>query len=189
MTYKFDKVVVVVSLLLLFVSILIVLSVYSKIGLGWDFTDIYLTGKTLLNPAFYQQHLPVNDVFTYTTPSGTFDSVAYLFVTSSHIYFSLVREPLVPLFLALIMLISSTYAVQIYLILLLVSLLASSFFVSKQLDINPLLLSALLFSPYVLQWTVFYTSQEILSIVLALILVGLLAKKSIWAGGLLLLLD
>lgn len=78
--------------------------------------------------------------------------------------------------------ISSAYAIPIYLILLLVGLLIASFFISKELNINPLLLSALLFAPYIIRWDVLLNSQEILSLVVALFAVGLIIKRDSKAG-------
>lgn len=188
MTYKIDLPVIILSILLLLLSAVILLKVYSLGGLGWDFVNLFLTGKSLLNPTFYQQHLPVNTTIKalVSPPRATKTIVALDFqdyyITTSHIYISLVKEPIVPVILAIVTLISSTYNIQIYLILLLILLLAASFYVSKELNVNPLVLSALLFSPYILQWTFLYTSQEILSLILALFAIGLLARRSSLAG-------
>ncbi len=182
MNFKQNKISIVLILALFMLSILIILTIYNKVGLGWDFTDIYLTGKSLVTPAFYQQSLPLNNTYIVSYNGNLYRYGSYFFITPSHIYLSLVREPLVPVFLALFLLISHAYAMQIYFIFLLILLILSSFYVSKKLGINPLILVSLLLAPYLLQWTVLYTSQEMLSIVFALIAIGLLAKKSPFVG-------
>lgn len=182
MPYVNGKITIVLCLALLLLSVAIILLVYGKLGLGWDFTDIYLTGRSFVNPSLFQQHLPVNTTVIYYYKGVAYTSNPYFYITPSHVYISIVREPLVPLFLALTTLASSAYAVQIYLVLLLAMLLAAAFYTARQLNLNPLLLSSLLFAPYVLQWTVLYTSQELLSMVFALVAIALLAKKSPLAG-------
>lgn len=183
MTYKINKKMILLSLIILAISSLIIIRVYNYGGLAWDFLDLYLNGRTLINPAFYQLHLPLNHTISFNITNGVEEVTVYYFITPSHLYFSLVREPLVPVILALLLLIFNSYAVQSYLIILLVTLLVVSIWVSKEFDINPLLLTSLLFAPYILQWTVLFTSQEILSLIIALVAVVLLAKRSALLGG------
>ncbi len=169
MNFKLGKEEIAVGIILIVLSTFVILSVYNVIGLGWDFTDLYLNGRSLISPAFYHQNLPIITNF-------------YYFIAPSHVYISIVREPLVSVILAILLLIFNNYAVQIYLFLLLVGLFAGATFLSKELDINTLILPSLLFSIYVIQWTVLYTSQEILSIIFSLLLIGLLIKKSAKSG-------
>jgi len=181
--FKVNKVVIALCAVLFLISLLIILRVYNVEGLNWDFVDLYLNAKTFLNPSFYQQHLPVNLTEIAFFNGNYYPITPRYLITTSHVYFSIVREPLVSVILALLIALFSTYSVQVYLALLMLFLLLSSFFVSKELNINPLILASLLFAPYVIRWTVLYTSQEVLSLCLALIAVGLISKKSSWTGA------
>ncbi len=169
MNFKLGKEEIATGIILIVLSTFVILSVYNVVGLGWDFTDLYLNGRSLISPAFYQQSLPIITNF-------------YYFIAPQHVYISIVREPLVSVILAILLLIFSNHAIQVYLFLLLVGLFTSGIFLSKELDINALILPSLLFSIYVIQWTILYTSQEILSIIFSLLLIGLLIKKSAKSG-------
>ncbi len=186
MNFKSDKLVLIACIMgMAFVAIssITLLNVYSKFGLTWDFTDIYLTGQSYINPAFLQQHLPIDDSVSYTLDNVTRTYTPYFFITPSHLYISIVREPMTPIITALISLISHLYTIQIYVLLMLILLAIVSLYVSKIAKVNALVVMALLFSPYVLQWTVLYTGQEVLSIVFILIALGLLIRKSPLSGA------
>jgi hypothetical protein len=164
------------------ISLVILLKVYSTEGVGWDFVSQYLNARTMLNPGFYSLQYPINDTVNWVFNGYKILTIHYQFVTTNGLYFEKTRGPISSLVMALTILASSQYSIQIYILLALLFLLFAILFVSKKLNLNPLILSALLLSPYIIRWTVLQNGNEILSLGLALISVGLLVEERVESG-------
>lgn len=186
-----NKFVAVATIVLLALSFLILTGVYSREGIGWDFMDHYLNGRTFANIRFYQVQLPITAQRIIT--SGNFTSsnnVHYTYAinvtpevyVNDGLYFSEVRNPAGALLMAVAILLYRNYAIQIYLAALLALLALGSIFAAKKLDLDPLLVVSLILSPYVIRWTVMYSSVEALSLAVALFVVGLILAGG-WLSG------
>lgn len=186
MPYTTNRHVIAASLMLFLVSCLILLSVVAANGVEWDFLTQYLIGRTLLNSSFYSLlyllNQPIRDgvVFSGYTYHGVI--ITTFSAISKGIIFEKTREPVVPILLSLAMLINQALSIQIYALLLLSLLLFSSFFVAKQMNINPLIVCSLILGPYVLRHTFVYNSTEMLSIGVCLIALGFMARRSSLSG-------
>lgn len=181
---RINKLELVLCILLFSLSAAILLTVYGKVGIGWDFTEHYLTGRTLINPLFWSQQLPLH---IYTNMSEVLNATAstlqYYYIRPGQIFFPIYRDILAQLLLGISILAAGpSLAIPVYIIALLVLLLAASFLVAKEFEVNPLVLTALLFAPFVLHWLVLLNSTELLSLDLALMAVAMVARKSRLSG-------
>lgn len=168
--------------ILLLISYLVLLTVYNNEGIGWDFADNYLNAQTILNGHFYRM-LPLNISAIGIAQNGSdISNINYQFIAQNGIYIVLARPPIAPLLIAFATLIDSNASIQIYILMLLILMAASMVFVSERMAMNPLILSGLMFSFFVIRWTVLYNSEELLSISAAFLFIGMLVGKTKLTG-------
>lgn len=181
MDKRYEQAVIVGILLLTAYAVLI--AVYNNEGMGWDFVDDYLGARTLLNGYFYNAVHPFNISVSHTFSNGaTLVFANNQLVTTQGIYIVFARSPLAWLFIAIAMLIDKGISIQLYIFVLLLIMAVSIFFVSKKMSLNPLILAGLMFSYFVVRWTVLYNSEELLSTGFLFLFVGLVAEKDKLSG-------
>jgi len=164
-------------LVLFAITIILVVSVYNASGVGWDFLSRYLNGRTLASGYFYT-HLGV-----FSTPAG---GSAPALVVSKGIYFDKVWDPLTSVVIIPFVILLGSWALGAYLIFLVVLLFVASWFTSKDLGVDPLVLTSLMVGPFVIMADIFYNGSEILALSLALFTVARAVQKrysaGFWAG-------
>jgi len=185
MAYSINRYKIACSFLLFLVSVLIILSVYNANGVGWDFLSHYLNGRTLASSYFYS-HL---NLFSRTVSLNvTLNGVNHVFnatpalIVSKGFYFDAVWEPLSPFLIGIFIALAHGAAFEIYLIFMLLLLFIASYIAAKGLDVDPLLLSSIIVGPYVISFNILYNGGEILALSLALVSIGLAARKQYKSG-------
>lgn len=182
MDKRYGQIVIIGILLLTAYAIL--LTVYNNEGIGWDFVDNYLGARTLLNGQFYSAMHPFNVSTSHTFQNGS--TIIYndfqLITARGGVYVVFARAPLPWLFIAFAMLIYKSISIQLYIFVLLLMMAISIFFVSKKMELNPLILAGLIFSYFVVRWTVLYNSEELLSISFLFLFIGLITEKDKLSG-------
>lgn len=168
MAYSTRKYIVAFCLVLFLLAAYKALSLYKNYGITWDFIAHYLDGLAFFNPNFY--HKPI------TLYPNTF------YAENSNYYFEISQAPLSSLILGTFSILFGINSVPVYIVFLLICLLLSIFLISKEININPLILSSFLFL-YVTSIIVFSDSEDVLSLLLILITIWLLLKKKTSAGA------
>jgi hypothetical protein len=162
-----NKPVVLLGVLLLSVAIYQVLHIYGASGISWDFISHYLNAEALIHPQFY----------------SSVRLVGYSVIVYNHgLYFEIGRAPLSSVILALLLLVSKPLAIELFIVFTFVLLFIAAFYIANELEINPLLLEAFMFVPYVLSFIVLSDSEDVLSFALLGVALLLLFRKSELSG-------
>ncbi len=141
---------------------------YSVNGPGWDLVAHYLNGRSLSNPAFYTCLLS----FQCNTLNQN-----VLF------YFESYRAPIAGFAMAAIYLfVGSNATIIVYIAILFAAYVLAIRFLAKKIEMDSLLLFALMLSPYLLYMTIQPGSEEMVSIIFLLVGLGFLARRSPWFG-------
>jgi len=148
-----------------------VLTIYKIGGINWDFIAEVLYAKSLLTLKFYSALF------------GGYLSSAISY--GNAFYFEALRPPLIGVLMAPFMALGDATGIPLYLAFVLLLLLASLFYLSKEIGISPLLLALLFFTPYVIFFFLMLNGSEIVTMSFLLIFLGLLLKKR-WESGILL---
>ncbi|MCL4381784.1 DUF2029 domain-containing protein [Candidatus Marsarchaeota archaeon] len=149
------------------------LHMYSLGGADWDFIAHWLWAKSLTNYNFY---------------SALFSGhLANAILYSNTFYFETLRAPLAGIIMIPFTLLDAGLAMPLYFAFILALLLYSVIYASKAISINPLVLSLLLFTPYVALFLMLLNGTEIVSVILLIILVAMLISKD-WKAGIVLAL-
>jgi len=150
-----------------------VLTIYKIGGIYWDFIAEILYAKSLLTSKFY-----------FAFFSGNLNSVISY---GNSFYFEVLRPPLIGIIMVPFMAIGTSTGVPIYLTFVLLFLLASCFYLSKRVQLSPLLMALLFFTPYVLFYFVMLNGAEIITMCFLLVFIGLVIERR-WEAGIVLAL-
>ncbi len=144
------------------------ISMYNLGGANWDFIAHWLYAKSLISPAFY---------------SALFNGqLANTILYGNQFYFENLRAPLTGIMMMPFAWIGGSWSMPLYFAFVFGLLLLSIFYISRVLCVTPLLLTMLLFTPYVALFLLLLNGTEIVSIALLLIFVALLIKRD-WKSG------
>ncbi len=147
------------------------ISVYHIGGVNWDFIAEILYAKAILAPNFYLALFKgnLNAVINY----------------GNKFYFETIRPPLIGVLMIPFILLGGDTFVPLYLTFTLMMLLLSVFYLSKILETDPLLLTLLFFTPYVIFYFLMLNGAEIVSMCFVLVSIGLILKRR-WDSGIML---
>ena len=149
------------------------LHMYGLGGANWDFIAHWLWAKSLTNNNFY---------------SALFSGhLANAILYGNTFYFETLRAPLTGIIMIPFTLLGGSIAMPLYFAFILALLLYSIIYISKSISINPLILSLLLFTPYIALFLLLLNGTEIVSVILLLLLVAMLISKD-WKSGIVLAL-
>lgn len=164
MGYSINKYKLICSFILFIVSMVSILSAYNASGVGWDFVSHYLNGRTIASGV------------------GHSINMSSALNVGKNFYFDNVWEPLSPAIIAVMIFAVKSFALPVYLILLLALLFITSYITAKKLDVDPLLLSSVIVGPYMISYTVLYNGNEILASSFALLAIGFVTFKEYKSG-------
>ena len=156
---------------------IVVLRVYSVYGVGWDFIAHYISGKAIFTGGFF------NAVKEAAATNAT--NVNFGIVETRSIYFELYRAPLSVLIFGVLEPFLGSYALEAYLIIMVILLFYATKYFAKVFDIDYLLLGSLIVLPYLVIFPFTINSEEMLSLSLMIIALALV-RKSKWQSGILL---
>lgn len=149
------------------------LRMYDLGGANWDFVAHWLWAKSLTNYSFY---------------SALFSGhLATAILYGNTFYFETLRAPLTGVIMVPFTLLGAGLAMPLYFAFILALLLCSAIYTSKTISANPLVLSLLLFTPYVALFLMLLNGTEIVSVILLIILIAMLISKD-WKAGIVLAL-
>ncbi len=145
-----------------------IITIYNVGGIQWDFAAEVLWAKSLLSPAFYHALFSGNlaNAIDY---GGSF-------------YFESIRPPLIGILMLPFLALGGSNFVPLYLTFGLLLLLFAVLYISRALETDPLLLTLLFFTPYVIFYFFMLTGTEIIAMSFLLLFMGLVLKKR-WESG------
>jgi hypothetical protein len=152
------------GIILFTISSVAILGVYRTNGVGWDFISHYLNGRS------------VAEGFGHAI------NPAHALSVGKNFYFDGVWEPLPSLLLAAFILFAGNLALPAYLLFLMAMLFLAAYATAKSLNVDPLMLSSIMASPYVISYTVLYNGNEILAASFSMLAMGLIVAKRSEAG-------
>ncbi len=164
----------ILSCLLFILFGIIITQLYYLHGVGWDFTAHFLSSKAMISKNF--------TTFLTNIISHNQTSIKFGILESKTLYFEIYRAPLSIILFSIIDLISTNYAIIIYLIFMVILLFISIFYISKSMKIEFILIASLLILPYLFSFPFFTNSEEILSLVFMLFALGLQIKGKWYSG-------
>ena len=145
-----------------------IITIYNVGGINWDFVAEVLYAKAILTPSFYHALFSGN--------------LANAINYGNSFYFETIRPPLIGILMASFAVLGGNNFVPFYLTFGLLLLLFSAIYLSKIIDVDPLLLTLLFFTPYVIFFFFMLTGTEIIAMSFLLIFIGLVLKKR-WESG------
>ena len=159
---------VLASLLILVLAMLLLVRLYSIGGIYWDLVTRFLFSRSLLTPQLYDAVLKDNAISAVNN-AGSF-------------YLEPFREPLLSV-LALPFIISqSGYYIIAFLLFEMLLLFSACWYLSRQIRTPLVLLTLLLFTPYLVYFLVILDGSEVLSMVFLLFMAAFMIRKSAKAG-------
>ncbi len=155
-------------LLILALAMLLLVKLYSIGGIYWDLVTRFLFSRSLLAPQLYGAILN-HDAAIAVSHADSF-------------YLEPFREPLLSvLALPFVMSQSGGYIIA-FLLFEMLLLFWASWYLSRQAEISPMLLTLLLFTPYLVYFLMVLDGSEVLSMVFLLFMAAFMLKKSAKAG-------
>ncbi len=164
----------VLTLLLFVLFGVVITQLYYTYGVGWDFVAHFLSSKAILSKNFTN--------FLTNIISNNQTSIKFGILESKELYFEIYRAPLSIILFSIIDLVSVNYALIIYLLLMVIFLFVSIFYISKSMKIEFMVISSLLILPYLFSFPFFVNSEEILSLIFMLFALGLQIKGKWYSG-------
>ncbi|MDE1871144.1 MAG: hypothetical protein KGI06_02800 [Candidatus Micrarchaeota archaeon] len=146
------------------------IAMYYLGGANWDFIAHWLYAKSLINPAFYSA------LFSGRLAAAT--------LYANSFYFETLRAPLTGIMMVPFAMIGKP-AIPAYFAFALLLLLASSLYVSRQLDTKASTLPLILLTPYAAFFLLLLNGTEIVTMSILLVFVAFLLRKS-WKAGIIL---
>ncbi|MDE1824890.1 MAG: hypothetical protein KGH61_00155 [Candidatus Micrarchaeota archaeon] len=142
-------------------------------GIYWDFIAYTLFAKSLVSPAFY-----------VALHSGSLmQSINY----QNSFYYEYFRAPLMPLLLVPLLLVLGSHFALAYILIEMLLLLCSAFYLSRGLKIDFGILLILFLTPYSLAFLTLLNGSEILTTALLMFTFAMLARGK-WQAGILMAL-
>ncbi len=160
---------------IILIAILLSLTIYSSLsmyavgGAEWDFLAHWLGSKSFITPAFY----------TSLFEGKLSSSILY----GNAFYFESLRAPLESIIMIPFLLVGN-WTIPIFFIFSILFLLASALYFAKTIEIDPILPSLFLLTPYVALFLTLLNGTEILSMSVLLFALALLIKND-WKSGIL----
>lgn len=156
------------SFFILVLAMLLLVELYSIGGIYWDLVTRFLFSRSLLAPQLYGAILSHNAIAAVNNADS--------------FYLEPFREPLLSV-LALPFIISqSGYYIMAFLLFEMLLLFSASWYLSRQAKTSPILLTLLLFTPYLVYFLMVLDGSEVLSMVFLLFMAAFMLKKSAKAG-------
>ncbi len=165
--WNYSQIILIVILLSL--TIYSSLSMYAAGGAEWDFLAHWLGSKSFITPAFY----------TSLFEGKLSSSILY----GNAFYFESLRAPLESIIM-IPFVVFGNWTIPSFFIFSILFLLASTLYFAKVLEIDPILPSLFVLTPYVALFLTLLNGTEILSMSILLFALALLIKKD-WKSGIL----
>lgn len=159
---------VIIMLVIFALSAMLVLRLYYRQGVYWDFITHILYSKALVNGFFYKSML-----------EGTLPlAISY----GNHFYMEPFRAPLMSVLMVPFDLAFAQHAIPAYLLFEVLLLFLSAVYLARSLRVSPLVTAPMLMLPYVMVYLTVLNGTEILSLILVILAIALAAKGK-WQSG------
>jgi hypothetical protein len=167
MGYNLSKLKVLLILLIFVASLIVIFRSYPNTGFYWDFGAHILNAKAYI--AFVKL-LPNPTALRTAIDSGTY------------FYFEAYREPLPSILLVPFILLSENHFVYFYDVFIFLLLLAACLYLARSMNIDPLIVAVLVFTPYVILYNTLLNGGEVLALIFLLFTFGLVTEKNEFGG-------